>query len=87
MVPLELWGPERNIQCMVKFDVADLAHPVVAPIDGPSLCGEIDMCVTEDSTCVNVGTAAEEAAAAVGTRVDEPRDDPPPPRPREVRQC
>ena len=27
---LELWGPERDVQCMVKFDVADVAHPVVS---------------------------------------------------------
>ena len=94
VVPLELWGPEGNVQCMVKFDVADVAYPVVslgkmietgftfsfddykcfmhrsnkrveifrrgrifvlrtrrkwlkggmvAPIDGPSRCGELEM--------------------------------------------
>ena len=138
VVPLELWGPEGNVQCMVKFDVADVAYPVVslgkmietgftfsfddykcymhrgnkrveifrtgkifvlrmrrkwlkggmvAPIDGPSRCGELEMDVTEDNTCADVGTAATEAAVAVGTRVDEPGDDPPPPRPLEVRPC
>ena len=30
VVPLELWGPEGNVQCMVKFDVADVAYPVVS---------------------------------------------------------
>ena len=29
VVPLELWGPERSVQCQVKFDVADVAYPVV----------------------------------------------------------
>ena len=138
VVPLELRGSEGNVQCLVKFDVADVAYPVVslgrmidtgfmcsfddyncymhkgnrrveifrkgrmfvlrmrrrwlkvgmvAPIDGPSRCGEDEeMGVTEDSTCVDVGTGAA-AAAAVGTRVDEPGDDPPAPRPSEVRPC
>ena len=137
VVPLVLWGPEGNVQCMVKFDVADVAFVVslekmietgftfsfddykmlhaqgqqtcgdlsqsqhfrvadetqlavrgmVAPIDGPSRCGENEMDVAEDSTCAEVGTAAAEAALAVRTRVDEPGDDPPPRRPREVRPC
>ena len=138
VVPLELWGPEGNVPCMVKFDVADVAYPVVslgkmietgftfsfndykcymhkgnrlveifrkgrifvlrmrrkwlkggmvAPIDGPSRCREIEMDVTEENTCVDPGTAAAEAAEAVRTRVDEPGDDPPPPQPREVRPC
>ena len=30
VVLLELWGPEGNVQCMVKFDVADMAYPVVS---------------------------------------------------------
>ena len=30
MVPLELWGPERRVECKVKFDVADVAYPVVS---------------------------------------------------------
>ena len=28
--PLGLWGPEGNVQCKVKFDVADVAYPVVS---------------------------------------------------------
>ena len=138
VVPLELWGPEGNVQCMVKFDVADVAYPVVslgkmietgftfsfddykccmhrgnrrveifrkgrifvlrmrrkwlkggmvAPIDGPSRCGEFEMDVTEDSACTDVGTAAAEPAVAVRTRADKPGDDPPTPQPREVRPC
>ena len=42
------------------------------------------MGMTDDSTCVDDGTTAVEAAVAVGTRMDEPGDDPSPPRPREV---
>ena len=53
----------------------------------PTRCGKDEMGVTEDSTCVDPGTAAAEAAVAVRTRVDEPGDDPQPPRPREVRPC
>ena len=138
VVPLELWSPEGNVPCMVKFDVADVAYPVVslgkmietgftfsfddytyymhkgnrrveifrkgrifvlrmrrkwlkggmvAPIDGPSRCGENEMDVIEDDTCADPGTAAAEAAEAVRTRVDEPDDDPPPPQPCEVRPC
>ena len=30
VVPLELWGPEGCIECKVKFDVADVAYPVVS---------------------------------------------------------
>ena len=30
VVPLELWGPEGTVQCKVKFDVADVAYPVVS---------------------------------------------------------
>ena len=30
VVPLELWGPEGSVQCKVKFDVADVAYPVVS---------------------------------------------------------
>ena len=30
MVPLELWGPEERVECKVKFDVADVAYPVVS---------------------------------------------------------
>ena len=30
MVPLELWGPEGCVECRVKFDVADVAYPVVS---------------------------------------------------------
>ena len=29
-VPLELWGPEGRVECKVKFDVADVAYPVVS---------------------------------------------------------
>ena len=29
-VPLELWGPEGRVDCKVKFDVADVAYPVVS---------------------------------------------------------
>ena len=29
VVPLELWGPEGRVECNVKFDVADVAYPVV----------------------------------------------------------
>ena len=58
---------------------------MVTPNDGPSRCGENEMDVAEDSTCAEVGTAAAEAAVAVRTRVDEPGDDPPPRRPREVK--
>ena len=29
-VPPELWGLEGNVQCKVKFDVADVAYPVVS---------------------------------------------------------
>ena len=29
VVPLELWGPEGCVECKVKFDVADVAYPVV----------------------------------------------------------
>ena len=30
VVPLELWGPEGCVECKVKFDVADIAYPVVS---------------------------------------------------------
>ena len=30
MVPLELRGPEGCVECEVKFDVADVAYPVVS---------------------------------------------------------
>ena len=30
VVPLEQWGPEGSVQCKVKFDVADVAYPVVS---------------------------------------------------------
>ena len=30
VVPLELWGPEGRVECKVKFDVADVAYPVVS---------------------------------------------------------
>ena len=30
VVPLELWGPEGRGECRVKFDVADVAYPVVS---------------------------------------------------------
>ena len=30
MVPLELWGPEGSVECKVKFDVANVAYPVVS---------------------------------------------------------
>ena len=30
VVPLELWGPEGRGECKVKFDVADVAYPVVS---------------------------------------------------------
>ena len=30
MVPLELWRPEGCVECKVKFDVADVAYPVVS---------------------------------------------------------
>ena len=30
VVPLELWGPEGRVECKVKFDVADVANPVVS---------------------------------------------------------
>ena len=30
MVPLELCGPEGNVQCKDKFDVAGVAYPVVS---------------------------------------------------------
>ena len=30
VVPLELWGPEGRVECKVKFDVADVAFPVVS---------------------------------------------------------
>ena len=30
VVPLELWGPEGCVECNVKFDVADVAYPVVS---------------------------------------------------------
>ena len=29
-VPLELWGPEGRVECEVKFDVANVAYPVVS---------------------------------------------------------
>ena len=29
VVPLELWGPEGCVECKVKFDVPDVANPVV----------------------------------------------------------
>ena len=135
MVPLELWRLESNVQCKVKFDVADVAYQVVslgkmiengftlssvdkkcfmqkgsrrveifrrgrifvlrirrrwlkstaqmiAPIDEDTARGAADeeMGMAEDRAPTDEG-----ARAAVGARVDEPRDDPPPPRPREVR--
>ena len=52
-------------------DETQVAEGMVAPIDAPSRCGEIETDLTEDSTCADVGTAAVEAAVAVGTRVDE----------------
>ena len=30
VVPLELWGPEGRVECKVKFDLADVAYPVVS---------------------------------------------------------
>ena len=30
VVPLELWGPEGRLECKAKFDVADVAYPVVS---------------------------------------------------------
>ena len=30
VVPLELWGPEGRVECKVKFNVADVAYPVVS---------------------------------------------------------
>ena len=30
VVPLELWSPEGRVECKVKFDVADVAYPVVS---------------------------------------------------------
>ena len=30
MVPLALWGPEGRVECKIKFDVADVAYPVVS---------------------------------------------------------
>ena len=33
VVPLELWGPEGRVECKVKFDVADVAYPVVGKDD------------------------------------------------------
>ena len=30
VVPLELWEPEGCVECKVKFDVADVAYPVVS---------------------------------------------------------
>ena len=30
VVPLEVWGPEGCVECKVKFDVADVAYPVVS---------------------------------------------------------
>ena len=30
VVPLMLWGPEERVECKVKFDVADVAYPVVS---------------------------------------------------------
>ena len=30
VVPVELWGPEGRVECKVKFDVADVAYPVVS---------------------------------------------------------
>ena len=30
VVPLELWGPEGRVECKVKFDVANVAYPVVS---------------------------------------------------------
>ena len=29
VVPLKLWGTEGCVECKVKFDVADVAYPVV----------------------------------------------------------
>ena len=30
VVPLDLWVPEGRVECEVKFDVADVAYPVVS---------------------------------------------------------
>ena len=30
VVPVELWDPEGCVECKVKFDVADVAYPVVS---------------------------------------------------------
>ena len=30
VVPLELWGPKGRVECTVKFDVADVAYPVMS---------------------------------------------------------
>ena len=59
------------------------AH-MIAPIDEDATHGAADeeMGIAEDSAPTGDG-----ARAAVGARVDEPGDDPPPPRPREVRPC
>ena len=136
-VPLELRGLEGNVQCKVKFDVADVAYPVVslgkmfetgftfsfddykcymhrgnrrvdiirkgrifvlrmrhrwlkstahmiAPTDEDATHGAADeeMGMAEDSAHTDDG-----ARAAVGARVDEPGDNPPPTTTREVRPC
>ena len=39
---------------------------MVAPIDGLFRCWEIEMDVTEDSTCADVGTATAEAGSGSG---------------------
>ena len=30
VAPVELWGPKGRVECKVKFDVADVAYPVVS---------------------------------------------------------
>ena len=74
VVPLELWGPEGSVKCKVKFDVADVAYPVVS-------LGKM----IESGFTFSFDDYKGAGVARAEPRADEPGDEPPPPRPREVR--
>ena len=98
VVPLELWGPEGRVECKVKFDVADVAYPVVSLGSVEIfrkgrifvLCrwleSKVQMVAPIEEEEMEIDDDGERAGVArAESRADEPGDEPPPPRPREVR--